>query len=204
MRTPELNLLAHALLATQTSESIVGNVAADFIPGREVDALPDGIRSGVMQHRHIDGFTDRHPSVQQSIPCISQQWGWFSGIIIDVYFDYLLTLQWHLYSNVELQEFIDTVHESLLYHSASLPESTQRTMAWFIENKILMSYTQLSGIESALAGISRRIAKRIPQRAVDLSRAMPDLQASHDRLLQHFTSFFPQVQQYARTLNNSN
>ena len=193
-----MNLLAHALLATPTVESIVGNFAADFIPVREVDMLPEGIRRGVMQHRHIDGFTDRHAIVQHSIQCLSTKWGWFSGIIIDVYYDHLLSIAWDQYCKIPLYEFVELIHKALNSCMPSLPETTQRTMQWFIENNQLMNYARLDGIESALAGISRRIAQRIPQRAVDLSLAMSDLHDAHPILMQHFHRFFPQVQEYTR------
>ena len=60
-----------------------------------------------------------------------------------------------------------------------------------------MSYAELSGIERALAGLSLRIAVRMPRRVVRLQDALPALRAAHADLVADFNEFFPQVQALA-------
>ena len=91
--TDRVNLLAHALLAGDSEESILGNLIADFVRPAEVERLSAAVRTGVTMHRHIDAFTDRHSVVQRSIARIGRDWGWFSGILIDVYYDHVARRQ---------------------------------------------------------------------------------------------------------------
>src|SRR5690242_14634083 len=60
---PHMNHLAHLFLAAPTAESLIGNLAGDFVKGRIGDRFPPAIADGIAQHRRIDAFTDSHPSV---------------------------------------------------------------------------------------------------------------------------------------------
>ena len=70
----------------------------------------------------MDAFTDRHPVVQRSIARIGPTWGWFSGILIDVYYDHLLALDWDRYSDVPLRAFVDRAHGVIRDHAEFMPE----------------------------------------------------------------------------------
>ncbi len=89
-----MNLLAHAVLASPGDESMAGNLIADFVRQPEVELMSPGLRAGVMQHRRVDAFTDRHPNVLQSVRRLSARWGWFAGILIDMYYDHVLSVEW--------------------------------------------------------------------------------------------------------------
>ena len=53
-----MNYLAHLFLAGGSPESLIGNLAGDFVKGALGDRFTPGIREGIMQHRRIDAFTD--------------------------------------------------------------------------------------------------------------------------------------------------
>ena len=56
-------------------------------------------------HRLIDSFTDSHPIVRGSVARISEKYHWFSGIIIDIYYDHILAREWLRYSLETLDNF---------------------------------------------------------------------------------------------------
>src|SRR3954452_7349199 len=58
-----VNYLAPLLLAEQTAESLIGNLAGDFVKGRIGEDVPPKIAEGIRHHRRVDAFTDSHPSV---------------------------------------------------------------------------------------------------------------------------------------------
>lgn len=194
-----MNLLAHALLADGSAESILGNLSADFLKPADFDRLPSAIRTGVLLHRHVDAFTDRHPVVLRSIARVSRDWHWFSGILIDVYYDHILATEWSAYSDVPLRVFVDHVHEVIRDHATHLPEYTRGVVTAFMETDRLMTYAipDGSGIADALRKLSDRIAERIPKRAMQLDAALPQLRAAHSDLALDFREFFPQLQKFA-------
>ncbi len=190
-----MNFLAHLYLSADTPEAMVGNLAADFVKGSDVERLAPGVRDGVRQHRKIDSFTDCHPVVVRSISRISKTWGWFSGILIDVYYDHVLAVDWARYAEVPLRAFADRVHRVIRDHAGYMPEAARGYALRFVEADRLMSYAvpDGSGVEAALARLSDRIAERMPRRAVKLHEAMPDLRAAHHDLAADFHEFFPEA-----------
>lgn len=188
-----MNFLAHLYLSADDPEAMVGNLVADFVKGADVEKLPPGVQAGVRQHRTVDAFTDRHPAVMRSIARIGKTWGWFSGIIIDVYFDHVLARDWGRYAEEPLRSFVDRAHGIFRDHAAFMPEEARGYALRFVETDRMMSYAQAdgSGVEEALRRLSDRIAVRIPKRAVPLHDAMPDLRAAHPALAADFHEFFP-------------
>lgn len=193
-----MNFLAHLYLSDDTPAAMVGNLLADFIKGPEVAALPTDIQAGVRHHRAVDAFTDRHPLVQRSITRISKRWGWFSGIIIDVYYDHVLAAEWGRYSRVPLRDFADHAHAAVLSLADVVPEEARVYAFRLIESDRLVSYAGLRGVEDALFRLSHRIAERIPTRAVPLHEAIPDLSAARAELAEDFHGFFPELIAFAR------
>jgi acyl carrier protein phosphodiesterase len=194
-----VNLLAHALLADGSSASIFGNVIADFLRPAEVERLPSAVRDGVRLHRQVDAFTDRHPVVQRSIARVSRRWGWFSGILIDVYYDHVLASDWDHHVGRPLRTFIDTIHAAVWEHSNFVPDPARDWIVRFVEADRFMSYAAAdgSGVALALEGLSARIAARMPHRAVRLQDAMPDLRLVHQELADDFGEFLPLVRAFA-------
>jgi acyl carrier protein phosphodiesterase len=194
-----VNLLAHALLAGDDRENLVGNLIADFLRPADLEQLTPGVRQGVLQHRHIDGFTDRHPVVQRSIGRIGKRWGWFSGILIDVYYDHILARCWDQFHVLQLRAFVDRVHGIVTDTAEMIPDPAREVIRGFLLADRLMSYATADGIADSLARLSDRIAKRMPQRAVRLEEALPDLLRVHELLAEDFAVFFPHMKRFADT-----
>lgn len=188
-----MNFLAHLYLSADDPEAMVGNLVADFVKGPAVELLPPGVLAGVRQHRAVDAFTDRHPAVMRSVARIGKTWGWFAGILIDVYYDHILARDWGRYAEVPLREYVDRAHGVIREHADSMPEEARGYALRFVESDRMMSYAKAdgSGVEEALRRLSDRIAARMPKRAVPLQTAMPDLRAAHQELAADFHDFFP-------------
>jgi acyl carrier protein phosphodiesterase len=188
-----VNHLAHMLLSEPTPESRVGNLAADFVQHREIAGLPDGVRRGIKQHQQVDAFTDRHPAVLRGIRRLSERWGWFTGIILDVYFDHLLAASWEAYCPVPLDLFAFEVNADLMGASHLLPGRAASSVWHIARTNRLVTYRDLDGVEAALVRLTHILRQRIPQRAVDLTEAMPDLAAHREWLEVDFAEFFPEL-----------
>lgn len=188
-----MNYLAHLYLADPTPESLMGNLMADLVKGCDLSHLTLGVEQGVRLHRRVDSFTDSHPVVQRSIRRISARWGWYSGILMDVYFDHILAMKWNRWSDVPLRTFVDRIHGSLTQSIDLAPEGGREMIGKLIETDRLYSYSTAEGIHEALFHLSRRIRERMPERDVHLEQAMPDLQANLPALTEDFEFFFPDL-----------
>jgi len=192
-----LNFLAHLHLADGDPGDMVGGVAADFVRNPDLAALPTEVRRGVMLHRLIDGFTDRHPVTLRSITRVARQMGWFGGIVIDIYYDHILAREWARYSSEPLAAFAARSYQVLEALPMTLPEDARDFIRKFIDQDRLNRYATLDGIEDTLARVSRVIAKRLPNRAIPLTDAMPVLIARDAEIAADFHAFYPELMAFA-------
>ena len=201
-----MNYLAHlhlAEVAGENDEGRLGNLVADMVKGPEVELLPAGVQAGIRMHRGIDRFTDTHPLVQRSIGRISAEWGWFSGIVIDVFYDHILAANWLEWSDEPLPAFVERTHAMLLRGTHHLNADGQFLVSKLIETNRLLMYAAPDGIADTLARLSDRIAIRLPQRARRLEEAMPLLEACRSGLEADFRGFYPAVVEHAVSFRGS-
>jgi acyl carrier protein phosphodiesterase len=192
-----LNFLAHLHLADPEPGLLLGGIAADFTRPAELAALPPEVQEGVRLHRLIDSFTDSHPIVRGSIARIAEKYHWFSGIIIDIYYDHILAREWLRYSLETLDNFAVRMYGALEPLPPETPTEAARFIRWMIDDNRLVRYSTRDGIEDTLARLSRRIMSRMPRNAVRLDRAMPLLLAKDSLLAADFHAFYPELREFA-------
>lgn len=185
-----MNYLAHLLLAEQTAESLIGNLAGDFVKGRIGDEVPPAIAEGIRHHRRVDAFTDSHPSVASFRRVLIPEHGHYARVIADVFFDHFLAVDFTRYSSEPLEVFLDRVHKAIDPHVNELPGRLRIVYPRMRDEGWLQSYQSLEGIRLALGGISHRLSRR-PQ----LTLAVQFLEDAGTRaeLERLFHEFFPDV-----------
>ncbi len=191
-----MNWLAHALLSKPAIEFRLGNLLADLIKGRDRAGMSAGFLDGVRHHQAIDAFTDAHPTVHRSRARIGDDYPHAQGILIDVFYDHFLALDWGRYSAEPLDVFTARLYADIRAEKGPLPEEAQRALERMITEDRLGSYRRLDGIEAALRRVSLRLAARIG-RDLGLERGVSELVANFDALRADFAEFFPQLQAHA-------
>jgi acyl carrier protein phosphodiesterase len=191
-----VNFLAHLHLNEGPIEERLGSMLADFVKGRMVAELPEAVRRGVMHHRQVDAFTDSHPVVFQSINRLREEWGRYSPILVDVFYDHFLAIDWETYHDQPLRQFLDDVYTSFLARRHDMPEVIRVPMDRLIASDRLMSYTTVDGIAESLDRMSRRFQRK----RVDLSGAVSALEENRAGLHDDFRAFFPELVDFSRTL----
>src|SRR5437868_3644589 len=102
-----MNHLAHLYLSIESEEWMVGGFIADEVKGKNYQTYQKGIADGILLHRFIDEFTDEHSIVRQSKSHLRPQFGLFSGLIVDMYYDHFLAKNWSVYSPEPLRVFTE-------------------------------------------------------------------------------------------------
>lgn len=192
-----MNYLAHAFLAGDDPEAIIGNLMADFVRGKveEMDHLSLGIRQGMLLHRAIDRFTDTHLVVQRSIHRLTDRWHHYAPILVDVFYDHFLAANWNRYSSEPLPVFSERVYEVLRQYQDLLPPPMQDSMVRMRRQNWFMAYATIEGIGLALEKLSVRIWHR-SERVAQLDQAVADLREHFTPLLEDFQVFFPELQHH--------
>ncbi|MEQ8820029.1 MAG: ACP phosphodiesterase [Sumerlaeia bacterium] len=190
-----MNYLAHLVLSDHSPESMVGNVLADFIRGRApMELLEPRVRVGVRVHRAVDRFCDEHAEVRACGALLKPRWGRYSGIITDIYFDYVLASGWDDFGprHASLRAFADQAYTAFAAYRDRMPDRMQRVTDGLTRGDGLVRYGTLDGIEDALTRVSRRFS-----RPIELAGAIEDLIEHRDALAAHFALYWPQARAHA-------
>ncbi|MCK8479750.1 ACP phosphodiesterase [Psychroserpens algicola] len=189
-----MNFLAHIYLSNNDDQITIGNFIADGIRGKHYKKFPVGIQKGILLHRHIDTFTDAHPTVRQSTKRLHKNYGHYSGVIVDILYDHFLAKNWKNYCETPLDEYIDNFYNLLGDHFELLPARIKKMMPHMIAGNWLLSYAKIEGIQKVLEGMNRRT-----QLKSGMNTATIELKEFYSEFEAEFTSFFEELQAFTTT-----
>lgn len=188
-----MNFLAHIYLSFDDDEITLGNFIADSIRGNKFKHLPERVQKGIKLHRHIDTFTDAHPTVRQSTKRLHENYSHYSGIIVDIFYDHYLAKNWSTYSDVPLDVFVDNFYDLLEDNYPILPVGVQRMMPYMISDNWIFNYSKMEGISRVLTGMNRRTKNKS-----HMNFAILDLEEHYAAFEKEFTSFFEELTTFSR------
>lgn len=181
-----MNYLAHIYLSGDNTDIQIGNFIGDAIKGKDFQNYPLNILKGILLHRQIDSFTDMHPIVQRSKKRLHPRYGHYAGVLIDILYDYFLSVNWSHYSDVPIDDFIKGFYKNLQNNQSKLPTEIQQISTKLISYDWFSKYQSMSGIAIVLYGMEKRIKHNIP-----LHKGIFDLKKNHQALEKDFNEFFP-------------
>lgn len=188
-----MNYLAHLYLAGEEEELIVGNFIADSVKGSHYKKYSERVAQGIMMHRAIDFFSDKHPVYLKSAHRLSDRHGKFSGVIIDMFYDYILASNWEKFSDISLKDFSEKAYKILQGHTAVMPEKSRIILHYMSKHNWLLSYKDTEGIKRALNGLSQRMKYYHP-----MHESVVLLEKDKDSFLTDFMEFFPLLQEHIK------
>lgn len=185
-----MNYLAHSFLSNGNKELIVGNFIADHLRGNKFGELPESIIDGIKLHRRIDEFTDSHPLFKESKRIFYSGFEKHSGILVDIYFDHLLALNFSSHSNSTLADHCEKVYNIYCDNLKLLPPSSQRFLRYVLQNNIYKSYSEEKGIEKVLLHLSHRI-----KHGILLNESLSIFRSNREKLEKNFSDFFHEAKE---------
>ena len=188
-----MNYLAHIYLSGENDLVTIGNFMADGIKGKKYKKFQKNIQIGILLHREIDTFTDAHNTVRLSTKRLHQNYGHYSGIIVDILYDHFLAKNWNIYINIPLPDYVDTFYDSLKTHYSMLPLRIQKMIPFMIADNWLVSYASIDGISRVLQGMNRR-TKNIS----GMDKAIFELETFYLEFEKEFTSFFNELNEFSK------
>ena len=180
-----MNFLGHFYLSGSSESLLVGNYIADMIKGKQYLNYPKPISRGILMHREIDTFTDKHPVFRQSKRRLSSQYNHYSGVIVDMFYDHFLAKNWDQYSDIPLDVYAGKTYEILEQHFNIIPEKGQHLFRYMKTNNWLVRYAKTSGLQLALTGMASRT--RFPS---GMETAVENLHKYYERYESEFGEFF--------------
>lgn len=192
-----MNYLAHIYLSGESDNIKLGNFIGDFVKGKQFMKYPYNVAKGIMLHRQIDSFTDSHHLINECIVKLRPGFGKYSGIVIDIFLDHFLAVNWHHYSCEKLSTFTKDFHAILLTNFFQLPTQVKMFLPFLIQNKRLQSYVSFDGIEKTLRIMVSRTS--LPP---ETEYAMNILEEEYEFFNHAFNMFFPEMIQFVEMEGN--
>lgn len=187
-----MNFLAHLHLSGNSDKIRIGNFIGDFVRGNPKDVFPPQICRGIYLHRMIDEFTDQHAIVKESKSKLRKKYRHYAGVIVDIFYDHFLAINWNKFSHQTLEEFTADCYRVLRDHSNILPQKVNYMIKVMAKENWLLNYRHLEGVGRALYGMSRRTKfdSKMDQSIKELEEHYRDFQAE-------FIEFYPLLSQRA-------
>ena len=184
-----MNYLAHLLLASHSEEAMLGALLGDFVKANKTNAFEPAIAREIIIHRRIDSFTDNHAINRWARLRFSTKERRFAGILLDVFYDHVLSLKWNAYCSTPLIDFVRQFYALLRKHEHILPASLLSILPYFIEKNWLCRYQDIAGVASAIQGISQHLSKN----GEYLASGVSVLSRDYDHFFRCFEAVFPEL-----------
>lgn len=186
-----MNVLAHIYLSGDSDEIIIGNYIGDYVKGRDYLKYPELVKKGIILHRHIDDFTDRHPVVHRSKILFTKKYHKYAGVVIDILYDHYLTKEWDTFSRRPIESITYQFYRAMVNNYDILPPKVQDRFPFFIINNWIESYKTSKGLKHVLSTLSKRTS--LPSEA---KYAIKTFKKNYYTLGEDFMEFFPQLIEY--------
>lgn len=197
-----MNWLAHVLLSDPTVEFRLGNLLADLVRGDDLSRMSEDFKRGAACHKAIDAFTDAHPVVRRSRARIAAPYRRFSGVLVDIFYDYCLASRWQDHVAVSLSEFTAEFYAAVRTHPLTLPEAAATTLNRIVTRDLLGQYARIDGVAHSLRRVSAYLSHRW-RRDFQLEQGVHVLREQEGGFLEDFAEFFPQLQAHVSDRNAS-
>ncbi len=189
-----MNYLAHIYLSGNNDFISIGNFIADSIKGKKYLTYPQEIQKGILLHREIDSFTDKHQIVKISKNRLHERYRHYDGVIIDILYDHFLAKNWSTYSEVPLDIYVQNFYTLLESNTKILPEKVQKFMPYMIAGNWIYNYRSIEGITKVLQGMDKRTDNKSQMRL-----AVEDLKLHYSDFESDFTVFFENLRTFCNT-----
>lgn len=188
-----MNYLAHIYLSGNDIDLRIGNFIADSVRGKDFSMFPHRVGQGIMLHRYIDTFTDSNATVKLSKDLIRGEYGHWSSVIVDIYYDHFLAANWSDYHPQPLDLYVEKFYQDLNDHHSILPEKVQNFMPYMIEHNWLNSYATVEGISRIFNQMNHRTKNRSK-----MNFAPIELVKYYNEMEGHFRVFMKELQVHVK------
>jgi acyl carrier protein phosphodiesterase len=183
-----MNYLAHSFLSFADEPILFGQFIADDIKGSQWKTWPPEIQQGILLHRFIDDFTDKHPLLLELRKRLHPTLGKFAGVVLDVLFDHALSLRWEQHTELSREKWIQSTYSKLQQRIQEMSEKRKFILSAMIRHDWMNMYSTEEGTSLILQQMSRRIALDNP-----LYSAFDAFENHQMHILSTFDEFFPEI-----------
>ncbi len=153
-----MNYLGHLYFSGNDVERMQANLYGDFVKGSHLEHLPPVIREGVLLHRKIDDFIDRHPVVHELLVILRPDLPKIAPVAIDIYFDHLLARNWKQFHPQELPDYLDYIYKHLDFSNPAYSPEYLAFLQAMVRHNWISQYATSEALDRMCRGVSSKIS----------------------------------------------
>jgi acyl carrier protein phosphodiesterase len=157
---------------------------SDYVKGKKKFDYPHYILKGIMLHRDIDTYTDRHEATREAKKIFQPHYRLYSGAFVDVVYDHFLATDEDYFTETSLFSFSQETYKKIDQHLQWLVTKFAIFYPYMKEQNWLFNYRHRWGIEKSMGGVARRAVY------LDSSKVAFELFEQHYQLLQDCSRHF--------------
>ncbi len=184
-----MNYLAHLYLSGPEPGTRVGNFIGDYVKGNDFLRYSPLIRKGILLHRKIDSFTDKHETFRESSKRFSPHYKRYAGVVTDIVYDHFLAANWNDFSTQSLKSYVSESHKVLMMHYFSLPGTVKQFLPFLIKSRRMEYYKNTDGVEKTLRMMANYSS--LPNYS---KWAIEQLNENYNDLRSEFLFFFKEIE----------
>ncbi len=188
-----MNFLAHAYLSFNHPAIIMGNMISDFVKGKKRFDYPKDVQKGIMLHRAIDEFTDKHPTTKAGSHLFRPHYKLYAASFMDVVYDHFLACDATRFDDTSLRKFAQHTYQVLDTYESIMPQQFKRIFPYMKKQNWLYNYHSREGIYNSLKGLVHRAAY-----ISDSGPAIEVFDTHYEQLRQCYEAFFPELERFAQ------
>lgn len=152
-----MNFLAHIYLSQDINPLMLGNFMADSVKGKKYLDYPKDISNGMVLHRFIDDFTDKHELVKASQVLLKPNFGRYSPLVSDIVYDHFLARNFTEITGLNLAAFVQEVYQYMQDNRLLMTPFSQEILPYMIKNNWLENYQHQEELHKIFKQFGRRI-----------------------------------------------
>lgn len=191
-----MNWLAHLYLSEQNIDYQLGNLLADPLKGKAWEGANSSFLHGILMHKSIDAYTDKHAVVLQSKSRLGKR-GYLKGVVIDIVYDYFLSKHWNDFATLPKDDFLQHFYDEAARIAATYPKQTRVFVNNLIKSDKLNKYTHFSELEHTFVRIDARLSKTLKRKESTLAY-LPIVIQECKKLETDFLHFFPTLRNHVK------
>lgn len=188
-----MNFLAHLFLSYPDKDEMTGNFMGDFVKGSAYEQYHEGIKRGILLHRAIDDFTDKHSLAKEAVLLLKPAYKRYAGVVCDILFDHVLAKNFSLYSDISLKSFSEECYTILNYNRHLMPPRLAFIVERVTQSRRLEQYATRAGLLNSIGIMSDNTS--LPNEAEKLEELLDN---KFEEFAHLFHKYFPLLQTFVK------
>ena len=115
----------------------------------------------------------------------------YAPVIVDIFYDHFLAVNWENYHNSSLPEYADEVYSLMKQHEGALPQRTAMFVQYMIKYDVLNAYAKIEGVEQVLKGMDGRAKFNS-----NMALSVRELRQHYHHFEDEFNTYYPLLESY--------